>query len=407
MRYVVIGASASGINGAKTLREIDKNAEIILISKDEYVYSRCILHHYISGHRDVEDLNFSDKNYFEKYNIKCIKCVEVVRLYAKKHEIHLSDGRMINYDKVLISSGASAFIPPIENLREANNVIGLRNLDDAVRIKEIASNVENVVVIGAGLVGIDAISGLMDSGVKITLAEANDRILGIQLDEYAASKYQELFKEKGVDLKLSIKVEKLIVDENNNPKQLLISTGEKIPCELVVVATGVRANIAFLEGSGVEVDKFGLIIDERGETNIKDIYGAGDVTGRNPIWPTAVKEGIIAASNMAGINTVMTDFFGSKNTMNFFGLPTMSVGMINAPDESYKEEIQIEGNNYKKIIHKDGKIYGAIIQGDLSYTGILTQLIKEEIDISKVKKPLFKIDYSDFFNIKENLEYTY
>ena len=103
----------------------------------------------------------------------------------------------------------------------------------------------------------------------------------------------------------------------------------------------------------------------------------------------------------------MTDFFGSKNTMNFLGLATMSLGVVVKPDDSYEEVIDCDGKDYKKVIYKDGKIYGAIIQGDLSYAGVLTQLIKEKIDVSKVKKPLFDIDYADFFNIKENLEYTY
>ena len=103
----------------------------------------------------------------------------------------------------------------------------------------------------------------------------------------------------------------------------------------------------------------------------------------------------------------MNDFFGSKNTMNFCGVATMSLGMVNTPDNSYIEEKQIKGKDYKKIIHKDGVIYGAIIQGDLSYVGVLTQLIKENIDIRKVTKPLFNIDYSDFFNEKENLEFVY
>ncbi|MBS6184543.1 MAG: FAD-dependent oxidoreductase, partial [Clostridium celatum] len=179
------------------------------------------------------------------------------------------------------------------------------------------------------------------------------------------------------------------------------------PCELIIACTGVRSNIGFLKDSGIECDKFGLIINTKGETNIKDVYGAGDITGRNPIWPTAVKEGIIAANNMIGKEIYMNDFFGSKNTMNFCGVATMSLGSVNKPDDSYKEETQIKGKDYKKIIHKDGIIYGAIVQGDLSYVGVLTQLIKENIDIRKVKKPLFDIDYSDFFNEKENLEFVY
>ena len=407
MRYVVIGASAAGISGAKTLRELDKEAEIILVSKDENVYSRCILHHYISNHRDVEALNFTGKNFFEENNITWIKGVEVKSLNDTEQTLELSNGETLSYDKIVVCSGASAFIPPVEGLREANNVVGLRNLDDAILIKEQAAKVKNVVVLGAGLVGIDAVSGLVGQGLNISLVEMGNKILPLQLDKHASDVYEKKFTEAGVSLKLGVKAEKLILDENNNPKALLLNTGEEVPCELVIVATGVRSNVAFLENSNVECDRFGLIIDAKGKTNIENVYGAGDVTGRNPIWPTAVKEGIIAANNMLGKDSEMTDFFGSKNTMNFVGVATMSLGMVEPADETYIVETHVDGDNYKKIIHKDGKIYGAIIQGDLSYAGVLTQLIKENIDVSKVTKSLFDIDYADFFNIEKNFEFSY
>lgn len=407
MRYVVIGASAAGISGAKTLRELDKDAEIVLVSKDENVYSRCILHHYISNHRDVDALNFTSKNFFEENNITWMKGLEVKEVNDKEQTLKLSNGETLSYDKLLVCSGASAFIPPVPGLREANNVVGLRNLDDAVLIKEQAKKVKNVVVLGAGLVGIDAVSGLLGQGLNISLVEMSNKILPLQLDKHASDVYEKKFIEEGVSLKLDVKAEKLLLDENNNPKALLLNTGEEVPCELVVVATGVRSNIAFMENSNIECDRFGLIIDAKGKTNIENIYGAGDVTGRNPIWPTAVKEGIIAAHNMLGKEMIMTDFFGSKNTMNFVGVATMSLGMVEPEDETYIVETQVEGDNYKKIIHKEGKIYGAIIQGDLSYAGVLTQLIKENIDVSKVTKSLFDIDYADFFNIKKNFEFSY
>ena len=407
MRYVVIGASAAGISGAKTLRELDKNAEIVLISKDENVYSRCILHHYISSHRDVDALNFTGKEFFEENNITWMKGLEVKALNDKEQTLELSNGETLSYDKLLVCSGAYAFIPPVPGLREGNNVVGLRNLDDAILIKEQAKKVKNVVVLGAGLVGIDAVSGLLGQGLNISLVEMSNKILPLQLDKHASDVYEKKFIEEGVSLKLDVKAEKLLLDENNNPKALVLNTGEEVPCELVIVATGVRSNVAFMENSNVECDRFGLIIDAKGQTNIENIYGAGDVTGRNPIWPTAVKEGIIAAHNMLGKEMVMTDFFGSKNTMNFVGIATMSLGMVEPADETYIVETKVEDNNYKKIIHKDGKIYGAIIQGDLSYAGVLTQLIKENIDVSKVTKSLFDIDYADFFNIEKNFEFSY
>ena len=385
MRYVVIGASAAGISGAKTLRELDKEAEIILVSKDENVYSRCILHHYISNHRDVDALNFTSKYFFEENNITWMKGLEVKALNDAEQTLELSNGESLRYDKLLVCSGASAFVPPVPGLREG----------------------KNVVVLGAGLVGIDAVSGLLGQGLNISLVEMSNKILPLQLDKHASDVYEKEFNKQGVSLKLDVKAEKLLLDEENNPKALVLNTGEEIPCELVVVATGVRSNIAFMENSNVECDRFGLIIDAKGQTNVENVYGAGDVTGRNPIWPTAVKEGIIAAHNMLGKEMEMTDFFGSKNTMNFVGIATMSLGMVEPADETYIVETKADEKNYKKIIHKDGKIYGAIIQGDLSYTGVLTQLIKANIDVSKVTKSLFDIDYSDFFNIEKNFEFSY
>lgn len=407
MAYVVVGASAAGINAAKTLREINKDIEIILVSKDEYVYSRCILHHFLDGRRDIEDLDFSPGEFFKKYDIKWMKGVEVTGIDTKEKKLKLDNGENLYYEKVVLATGASSFLPPIENLRTANNVIGLRNLDDAIRIKEIAPKVKNIIILGAGLVGVDAMAGLLDYDAKVTMIEMGDRILPLQLDHYAANVYIERLKEEGVDFRFNVRAEKVIVDENNNPVAIKLNTGEEVPGELIIACTGVRSNVGFLEGSGIECDKFGLIFNPKGETNVKDVYGAGDISGRNPIWPTAVKEGLIAANNMCNKDIYMEDFFGSKNTMNFCGVATMSLGTVIKPDDTYEEAVEIKGKDYKKIIHKNGTIYGAIVQGDLSYVGVLTQLIKDKINIDRVKKPIFQIDYSDFFNEKENLEFVY
>ena len=407
MAYVVVGASAAGINAAKTLREINKDIEIILVSKDEHVYSRCILHHFLDGRRNIDDLDFSPAEFFEKYDVKWIKGVEVTAIDTKEKKLKLDNGENLYYEKVLLATGASSFLPPIENLRTANNVIGLRNLDDAIKIKEIAPKVNNIIILGAGLVGVDAMAGLLDYDAKVTMIEMGDRILPLQLDHYAANVYIERLKEEGVDFRFNVRAEKVIVDENNNPVAIKLNTGEEVPGELIIACTGVRSNVGFLEGSGIECDKFGLIFNPKGETNVKEVYGAGDISGRNPIWPTAVKEGLIAANNMCDKEIYMEDFFGSKNTMNFCGVATMSLGTVIKPDDTYKEAVEVKGKDYKKIIHKDGVIYGAIVQGDLSYVGILTQIIKDKINVDRVKKSIFQIDYSDFFNEKQNLEFVY
>jgi NAD(P)H-nitrite reductase large subunit len=408
MKYVVLGASASGVNGARELRNLDKEAEITLISKDDKIYSRCILHHYMEGIRDVKKLEFVEDDFINKNKINWIKGTEVTGIDINEKKVIVSNGEEFQFDKLLIATGANTFFPPIPNLKTAKNAVGFRNFDDCEKIIEMSKTSNNIVVMGAGLVGIDVISGLTHTGKNIALVEMKDHMLSIQLDKKAALAYEQGFEKKGVKQYYEKGIKELIVNEEGEITEILLTSGEKIPCDLLIVAAGVRSNISFLEGSGIETDKFGLLINAFGQTNCEDIYGAGDVTGRNPIWPTAVKEGIIAANNMIGVKSEMTDFFASKSTMNFLGIPTMSLGINEPVDETYIVDIESDNKgNYKKIIHKNGKIYGAIIQGDLSYAGILTQLIKNQIDISKVKKTIFKIDYSDFFNIKDNFEFAY
>lgn len=407
MRYVILGSSAAGVNAAKEIRRVDRDGEILMISRDETIYSRCILHHYLGNIRNIQQLDFTEPDFTEKYRIKFLKGREAASVNCREHAVLLEDGERVPFDRLLIATGSHTFIPPVKGMREAGNVVGFRNLCDIDRIKAALPKASHVVVMGAGLVGLDTVSGLLDNKVKPVVVELADHLLCKQLDKKAASVYEAAMDEKGVKQYYGVGVQELFTGRDGNVKELLLSDGSKIPCDFLIVTAGVRANVEFLEGCRVETDRFGLLFNESGETNVPGIYGAGDVSGRAPIWPVAVKEGIIAGSNMAGVKRKMTDFFASKSTMNFFGIPTMSLGQAEPKDETELVETQEGREGYKKIIHKNGRILGAVIQGDLSYSGVLQQLIARRIDVSKVKKPIFEIDYSDFFHVSDNFEYYY
>ncbi|MBQ8586086.1 MAG: NAD(P)/FAD-dependent oxidoreductase [Butyricicoccus sp.] len=407
MRYVVIGASAAGINGIKELRRLDPESEIILISKDHDIYSRCILHHYLGGKRTLAELNFTEHDFESLYNVQWIKGQACTGVDPQAKTVSLEDGSAVSYDKLLIATGSHTFIPPIKNLKGAKNVIGFRNIEDIEALKAAAATRKNFLVIGGGLVGLDCTSGLLELGVNVTLVEMAGWLLCRQLDPKAAKTYQDAFAAKGVQQYFGIGISEAVVNEDGEVTAMVLADGTEIPCDYVVVTAGVRSNVEFLEGSGIETGRTGMVFDETGKTSDDNIYGAGDVSGLSPIWPAAVKEGIIAASNMAGVPQGMTDFFASKSTMNFLGIPSMSLGNVNPEDDSYSVEIRETKNSYKKIVHKNGKITGAILQGDLAYGGILQQLIARRIDVTKVKKPIFDVDYSDFFNIKDNFEFYY
>ena len=407
MKYVVIGSSAAGINGIRELRKLDKTAEIVLISKDSEIYSRCILHHYLGGERTIPELNFAEHNFAELYNVEWIKGVACTGVNTADKKVTLEDGNEVSYDKLLIATGSHTFIPPVKNLAGAKNVRGFRNVDDIEVLKEAAKTCKKFLVMGAGLVGLDCTTGLLDVGVDVTLVEMGGWMLCKQLDERAAKSYQEAFAAKGVKQYYGHGVTEAVLDADGNVTAVILDDGTEVACDYVVITAGVRANVEFLEGSGIEISKFGLVFDATGKTNDDSVYGAGDVSGLSPIWPAAVKEGIVAASNMAGVPRKMTDFFASKSTMNFMGIPSMSLGMVNPTEDIYSVEIRETKDSYKKIVHQNGKIVGAILQGDLAYGGILQQLIARKIDVTKVKKPIFDVDYSDFFHVRDNFEFYF
>ncbi len=406
MKYIIIGASAAGINASKTLRELDNCSEILVISKDTDVYSRCMLHHVISGDRDLEQISFIDSNFFSKYNIKWIKGKAVLDLSIDKKELTLEDNSVEKYDKLLIATGANSFIPPIKNLRESKSVYSLRNYEDVINIEEGIKRSKKAVILGAGLVGIDAAIGLMERGLKLSIVEMGDRILPIQLDKKAAHRYERLLKNKNIDIYTSVKLEEVMLKDDGFPNKVKLSDGTLIECDMILVAAGVRPNVSFIKNESIKIEK-GISIDEKCKTSVEDIYAAGDVTFTAPIWPIAVKQGITAAYNMAGIEKLFSDTFGLRNSMNFLGLESVSLGIIEAPDNSYNVDIIETNTVYKKIIYKDGVIYGVILLGDISYSGAFNYLIKNKFNISSISKRIFDVNFSDFFSIKPNGEYEY
>ena len=407
MKYVVIGSSAAGINAVRELRKTDPAGEIVLVSKDKNVYSRCILHQYLCGERTLERLNFAEPDFDRLYRVNWMRGREAVGLDREQKTLLLDGGEKLPYDKLLIATGSHTFIPPIKGLDGAVNYIGFRNIDDIEVLKEVPKTCKNIVVLGSGLIGIDCATGYLHMGVKVTLVDFAGWLLNKQLDERAAKTYIDAFRENGVEQYYGVGVNEVRVGEDHRIYEIELSDGTVLPCDYFVVTAGVRSNVEFLKDSGLELSRFGLVYDETGRTSDPDIYGAGDVSGTSPIWPVAVKEGMIAAANMAGGKEKMTDFFASKSTISFLGIHTMSLGVVTPPDDTYRVDIYDKNGVYKKVVSKDGVIVGALLQGDLAYGGVLQQMIARKIDVRKVKKPLFEIDYSDFFHEKKDLEFAY
>lgn len=405
MEYVILGAGAAGITAAKTIRKADKNGKITVISTDTQVHSRCMLHKYLSHERDAAGISFVDPDFFEKNQITWLQGKTVNRLDTQGKKVYTDQGDEVSYDRLLIATGAESFIPPVGNLREAENVFGLRHLRDAQAIDELAKNAENIVIIGSGLVGLDAAYGLMETGKKVSIVEMADQILPVQLDKTAAFEYQKRFEEAGARFYLGRKAADTVMEEDKIIREIILDNGEKLPCDLIIVAAGVRSAVAGMEGEGIVIDR-GIKVDDYLQTGAEGVYAAGDVTGLSGIWPNAQKQGETAALNMCGSHVEYTDRYAIKNTINFFGLVSMCVGVI-LPQEGDVVIAREDSRNYKRVVLRDGKVVGVLLQGDISHGGIWQYLIKNQISISGIQKDIFDLNFGDFYGIKDNGEYQW
>lgn len=405
MEYVILGAGAAGMKAAATIRKADKDGSITVVSTDTYVHSRCMLHKYLSGERDEKQLNFVEEDFFEKNRIRWIAGKTAGKLDTNEKTVTLDDGEILNYDKLLIATGAESFIPPVGNLREAENVFGLRHLRDAQAIRKMAEKAENIVIIGSGLVGLDAAYGLMETGKKVSIVEMAEQILPVQLDKTGAAEYQKRFEAAGAVFYLGRKGADTRMDENKKITELILDNGEALPCDMILVAAGVRSAVAGMDGEGIVIDR-GIQVNGYLQTGAPDVYAAGDVTGLSGIWPNAQKQGETAALNMCGAQVLYEDRYALKNTINFFGLVSMCVGEI-LSKEGDVVIAREDSHNYKRVILREGKVAGVILQGDISHAGIWQYLIKNQISITGIEKDIFDLNFGDFYGIKDNGEYQW
>ena len=405
MIHVIIGVGAAGITAAKILREQDADAAIIMISADEYVHSRCMLHKYLSDERDEESISFVSKDFFEENNIMWIKKNYVIDVNTNQQEVELDNGTKLAFDRLLIATGANSIIPPVGQLREANNVFGLRNLSDAIQIKQLANESKHILIIGSGLVGMDAAYAFLEQDKNVTVIEMAERILPTQLDETAGNAYQELFTQHGCKFILGKKATETILNESGKIETVILDDGTKIDCDLVIVAAGVRPALSCIAKCDIKTEQF-IKVNDYMETSCNHVYAAGDVTGLSAIWPNAMKQGQVAAYNMLGIKTQYLDRFALKNTMNFYGLTTLSLGrgIVEDGDEVIIFE---DAHNYKKAILRNGRLDSILLQGNIDYSGIYQYLIKNEIDLSAVKEDIFELSFADFYGMDQTGQYAY
>ena len=361
MKYLIIGVSAAGMSAVKAILAKDPQGEITVVSKDDCPYSRMMMYRLLAGEMDKKDIFFEKADFLDQKGVRWYRGREAVGGDAKAKIIRLDDGTELGYHKLLLATGANAVIPPIPGLREAKNAHPFRDLPDEEALNRYCGQNVKAVIIGGGLVGLDAAYAFCKRGIPVAVVEMMDRIMGLQLDFDTAKEYQKLFENAGAKFYLGRKVEKVVLD-CDFADSVELDNGASIPCDVIVAAAGVRPNVALAEKLGLEVNR-GIVVNDRMETSVAGIYAAGDVTGLSGVWQSAMAQGKVAGENMSGGEVAYGDQFAQRNMFNYFGEMAVSLGDISAPDAEIL--IQHEGRSTIKVFHRDGIVLGAILQRDI------------------------------------------
>jgi len=266
---------------------------------------------------------------------------------------------------------------------------------------------KSAVVIGAGLIGISVTEALVKRGLKVTVVELQEKILSLLLDPKASEIVEDVIKKAGVNFATGKSVQKIVgkPDNENAVEGVVLTKGEYIPCDVVVVAIGVIPRTELVAGTAIKTNR-GIIVDNFMQTNIPDVYASGDVAeaydfilDQNrllPLWPLAVLEGKVAGYNMAGKRTV---YEGGTNmsSLKYFGIPIVSIGNANPkPDDTTLEKLVklAENNVYKKLVLKNNVIVGITMVNDIDRAGILFNLMKKKVNVKRFKQELLSDDFS-------------
>jgi len=397
MNHIIIGAGPAGVIAAETLRRLDSLSNITVIGDEsEAPYSRMALPYLLADNVGEDGTHLRHgADHYAAHGIE-IRQGRVTAVDTGAKSVTLDGGDPLSYDKLLIATGSHTLRPPIAGM----DLPGIENcwtLADARRIAQRAKPGTKVVLMGAGFIGCIVLEALAARNVELTVIEMADRMLARMMDDAGGEMIKRWCEHRGVRVLTGTRVES--IDSADGGLRINMDCGDPVTADLVVCATGVTPNIGFLEGSGIDTD-LGIVVDDRLQSNITDVYAAGDVaqgpdfsTGQSvihAIQTTASEHARIAAANMAG---QPTRFGGSlsMNVLNTLGLITSSFGLWDGIENGERATV-LDKEHFKYLrLEFDGDILvGALAIGLTQHVGVLRGLIQTRVKLGHWKRELLR-----------------
>ncbi|MCH5272375.1 MAG: NAD(P)/FAD-dependent oxidoreductase [Lachnospiraceae bacterium] len=392
-QYVILGNGVAAAGCIEGIRSIDRNGKITVVSEEKHpVYCRPLISYYLEGKTDLERMKYRSGDYYEKMGCEVLYGKKAVKIDSAAKNVTLNDDTLLSYDSLCVVTGSRPFVPAFEGLDSVENKFSFLTLDDTLALESAVTKDSNVLIIGAGLIGLKCAEGLKNRVSGIVVCDLADRVLSSILDKECAFMMQKHLEENGIRFLLGDSAKRF---EKNTA---IMTSGKTVPFDVLVLAVGVRANTELVSAAGGEVNR-GILINSRMETSIPDIYSAGDCTEGEDIscgqkrvlaiLPNAYMQGRCAGVNMAGGDAVFDNAI-PMNSIGFFGLHAMTAGSYFGKEdggELYEEKSE---GTLKRFFTKDGYLTGFILIGDTERAGIYTSLIREKTPLDTINFELLK-----------------
>ena len=383
-KILVLGGGIAGFSAAEAARKRNALAEIEIISDEPvFCYNRPMLTKGLIADFNA-DLFFSRKlDWYEENNIKFTLDTKVAKINTSEKMVTFEDGDERNYDKLIYALGAESNKIPLPGA-DKDGVFVIRKLADANAIRDRLDKINKVVVIGGGILGIEAAAEFTTAGKEVTILDIGPRIMGRQLDEDASEMLVEAIEENGGDVWTEVSIDGIVGEDKVSGVSL--KDGTLIEADTVIISAGIRTNVQIALDAGIEGDRF-INVNEKMETSAKDVYACGDVAAYNGvsigIWSQADAMGKVAGANACQDAVAYEPIVPSTSFIGF-GTELFSIGDVGGNAEAnyqIKEMGDIINNISTKLYFLDGKLCGGILFGDTSKTLELMKAHKDKVAI--------------------------
>jgi len=367
-RHVIVGGGTAGLNAILTIREQDRGeSEVVLVSA-ERPYSRMVLPYYLGRGIAESHVFTATPARLAQLRVHAHIGPRAAGLDTTANKLTLDDGTVLPYDDLLIATGSSAVRAPVPGA-DGSGVHSFWTLEQARGVLAGIREGSQVVMVGAGFIAFTILNAILALKAKLTILEVAPRILPRMVDETAAGMVEMWLRHHGVEVKTGVTL--TTIENAQDRKRLRFQGGEDLIADLVIMATGIRTNLEWLNGSGVRVNR-GIVVDDHLRSNVQNVYAAGDVAeGRDlvtgdqavhAIEPTAMEHGRVAGANMAGRDVA----YRGSLLMNIVEVCHLDMASFGAWDDSTAEAVAAvkpERSAYRKLLWRGDRLTGAMILG--------------------------------------------